>query len=157
MHYRRAALALVLALCAFAPGHAAGQQPVRPRGRRAGALGPNVPNPFNAATSIPFTVGDSACARGSERHVVSLRVYNVLTQLVAIPTMQGAVADSGDVVIPVPVGKPMTNLVLPCGRYAAWWTGRVLHGGREAAPGVYVVQLIVDGEALPVRKMMRKR
>ena len=156
MHSRWAALALVLALCAFAPEYAAGQLPQPPRGRRAGALGPNSPNPFNPATTIPFRVGDSTCARGSEHHVVSLRIYNVLTQLVAVPTILGAVPDSTGPAIQVPIGKPVTNLILPCGSYAALWTARTQHS-RPATPGVYVVQLVVNAEVVAVRKMMLSR
>lgn len=157
MHHRWAALALVLALCAFTAEHAAGQLPQPLRGRKAGALGPNSPNPFNPATTITFRVGDSTCARGSDHHVVSLRIYNVLTQLVAVPTILGAVPDSTGATIPVPIGKPVTNLVLPCGAYAALWTGRILPANRPANPGVYVVQLVVNGEAVAVRKMMLSR
>lgn len=162
MHHRWAALALVLALCAIAPEHAAGQLPVQPRGRKLGALGPNFPNPFNPETTIPFRVGTPDCPAGSERHVVSLRIYNVLTQLVAVPTLQAVISDSARAAattppaapVAAPATPPVTNLTLVCGEYLARWNGRHLHGNREAAAGVYVVQLIVDGHALPVRKMM---
>ena len=46
----------------------------------------NYPNPFFPATTIPFTINSEVCARGHQP-VVSLKVYNVLVQVVAIPTL----------------------------------------------------------------------
>ncbi len=34
------------------------------------------------------------------------------------------------------------------GDYTAYWDGMILNTGREAASGVYVYQLIVDGQTL---------
>lgn len=153
MRHRWAALALVLALGALAPKHASGQQE-QSRGRKAGELGQNYPNPFERRTTIPFRVGPSDCASDSGQHVVSLRIYNVLTQLVAIPSLQGAAAPRDSASVAALVGRPVANMTLPCGQYAAVWTGRYLAGDREAAAGIYVAQLVVDGRALAVRKMM---
>jgi hypothetical protein len=47
----------------------------------------NYPNPFNPATTIPFVLDGQLFANG-HRPKVSLRVYNVLAQLVAIPILQ---------------------------------------------------------------------
>jgi len=141
MYHRWAALALVLALWSLSPKSAAGQsasQPEQqPRGRKAGTLGQNYPNPFNPETFIPFSL---ICGEGggSER-VVSLRVYNVLAQLVAIPRVQGS-------------DLPLSNVKLACGPYVAWWDGKVLNTGREAASGVYIYKLEVDGQPY-ARKM----
>jgi hypothetical protein len=135
MYHRWAALALVLALCAIPAKSAAGQS--QPRGRKAGVLGQNYPNPFNPETFIPFTVDD--CDGTLGQHVVSLRVYNVLAQLVATPVLQGP-------------GQPLTNLTLGCGQYVAYWDGKVLNTGREAASGVYLYELVVDGQRT-ARKM----
>lgn len=154
MHHRRAALALVLALCALASNHAAGQQSQQPRGRKVGALGQNDPNPFNAGTTIPFRVGSGDCADGSARHVVSLRIYNVLTQLVAVPTLLPSASPPAGAAPAASVGRPVADMALPCGNYAARWTGRYLSADRPAAPGVYVVQLVVDGRVQAVRKVM---
>jgi hypothetical protein len=98
-------------------------------------LGQNYPNPFNPETTIPFTLPAELFADG-ERPIVSLRVYNVLAQLVAIPILQGS-------------GEPLDNLPLDwngTGQYAAYWDGKVLNTDREAASGVYVYQLVVNGQ-----------
>ena len=98
MFHRWAALALVLALCAVMPGSAAGQASnTPPRGRKLGTLGQNYPNPFTPETFIPFTIDD--CNGPGGQHVVSLRVYNVLAQLVATPVLHGA-------------GKPIAGMIL---------------------------------------------
>src|SRR6266571_2042998 len=60
----------------------------------------NYPNPFNPATTIPFTLGGELFASG-HRPKVSLKVYNVLAQLVAVPILQGT-------------GEPLDNLELTC-------------------------------------------
>ena len=49
----------------------------------------NYPNPFNPETTIPFDVDELVFADGHEP-TVSLRIYNVLAQLVAIPILQGS-------------------------------------------------------------------
>lgn len=97
-------------------------------------LGRNYPNPFNPETTIPFTLDRSLWADG-RAPVVSLRIYNILAQLVAIPILQGS-------------GEPLDNVTLAwngTGEYSAYWDGRILGTSREAASGVYVYQLIVDG------------
>src|SRR5437764_8882538 len=55
------------------------------------AIGPqqNRSNPFNPATTIPFRVSGELFLKG-HRPVVSLRIFNVLAQLVAIPKLLGA-------------------------------------------------------------------
>src|SRR3712207_8103921 len=45
------------------------------------------PNPFFPATTIPFSISQEVCARGHQP-VVSLKVYNVLVQVVAIPVLR---------------------------------------------------------------------
>jgi hypothetical protein len=138
MYHRWAALALVLALCAISPKSAAGQESSSPpRGRKLGTLGQNYPNPFNPDTFIPFTIDD--CNGPGGQHVVSLRVYNVLAQLVATPVLHGA-------------GRPISNMRLSCGDYIGHWDGSVLKTGRFAAAGVYVYELVVDGQRMS-RKM----
>jgi hypothetical protein len=131
MHHRWAALALVLALGAAAPMPAAGQRAMPPRERRLGTLGQNYPDPSTPNTWIPFTVDD--CNGRNGQRVVSLRVYNVLAQLVATPVLHGA-------------GIPIAGVHLSCGSYLAHWDGRVAHGRRKADSGVYVYELVIDGQ-----------
>ncbi len=153
MRYRWAALALVLALCAITPKYAAGQNTSRGR-KAAGALGSNYPNPFNPTTTIRFSIGSTECVDGSEQHAVSLRIYNVLTQLVAIPTLQGSDSPWAGSALAASVGEPVKSLTLPCGSYTAFWNGHYMNTDREVASGIYVYQLIVDGQPLPVRRML---
>ncbi len=48
----------------------------------------NYPNPFNPATTIPFSLSGDLFVNG-HRPVASLKIYNVLAQLVAVPILQG--------------------------------------------------------------------
>ena len=103
----------------------------------------NYPNPFFPATTIPFTISSEVCARGHQP-VVSLKVYNVLVQVVAIPTL--AIGSS----------ERVDSLRLRCGQYRAFWDGTYLDGKRGATTGVYYYQLTVDGERF-TRKMIAQR
>ena len=146
MYHRWAALVLALALCAVPTKQAAGQDnSTQPRGRKqAGVLGQNYPNPFNPRTHIPFSV--IGCEGGITQRVVSVRVYNVLAQLVALPHLEGAIG----------LDRPIQNLTLPCGDYVALWEGTVLNTGREAASGVYLIELVVDGNRYPRKAFVAK-
>jgi hypothetical protein len=134
MYHRWAALVLVLALWCLAPESAAGQSgppEQQPRGRKSGTLGQNYPNPPNPETHIPFSL---ACGEGTGgEYVVSVRIYNVLAQLVAIPVIQGR-------------EEPLDHIKLPCGDYVGYWDGKVRQTGREASSGIYIYELVVDGE-----------
>lgn len=131
---------LSLGLLLWAPRAAMAQQDSS-QGARV-ELGPNSPNPFNPETTIPFQLGPDFFA-GGKQPVVSLRIYNVLAQLVAVPILQGS-------------GQPLDNLRVVwngTGQYSAYWDGTVLDTGRPAASGVYVYQLIVNGHPYPPKKM----
>jgi hypothetical protein len=145
MYHRWAALALVLALWCLAPESAAGQSDSpdqQPRGRKSGTLGQNYPNPFKPDTHIPFSV---ACGEepGGGDHVVSVRIYNVLAQFVAIPVVQGR-------------GEPLDDIKLPCGDYVGYWDGKVRRTRRDAAPGIYIYELVVDGERSAKKMLVAK-
>ena len=146
MKLRWAALMTVLTLSVGAPRHASGQGTAAEGDKSAvAALGQNYPNPFNPTTTIPFSVGDApSCSDQSRIHRVTLRIYNVLAQLVAIPILQGT---SGN------AGQPLENVQLSCGQYTAYWDGMYLRSSREVASGVYLYRLEVDGKML-VRKMI---
>ncbi|HTI05432.1 MAG TPA: hypothetical protein VL549_08955 [Gemmatimonadales bacterium] len=109
----------------------------------------NYPNPFNPATTIPFTLSGQLFASG-HRPKVSLKIYNVLAQLVAVPLLQGT-------------GQPMTDVELTCGtagsspcEFWAYWDGNILNTGQEAASGVYIYQLIVDGHRFTKKMIIMK-
>ncbi|MGH7590633.1 MAG: hypothetical protein ACREL2_04280 [Gemmatimonadales bacterium] len=92
----------------------------------------NSPNPFFPATLIPFSIAPSECANGHQP-LVSLKVYNVLVQLVAVPVLQSS------------NGQVLDNIRIPCGNHVALWDGRMIDGAAEPTPGIYYSQLTVDG------------
>lgn len=153
MRHGWAALALVLGLTALTPREVVAQQsgtpqqPAPPRAKAAGGLGQNYPNPFNPETRIPFTVGDyPTCAEPSRPHKVTLRIYNLLAQLVAVPVLQGGAGN-------VAGGAAIENLALTCSQYTAYWDGKDRRSGREVASGIYLYRLEIDGKAI-VKKMI---
>src|SRR3989442_5492007 len=104
-----------------AAGPAWGQQP-----RPTVELKQNYPNPFNPATTIPFSLNGDVFANG-HRPKVSLKVYNVLAQLVAVPILQGT-------------GEALDNLGLSCSSadgfaYTAYWDRHVPNTSQHAASG----------------------
>ncbi len=159
-----AAIAFVSAVCvAVLPGRAlaqTGQPGSIPNATKHQegallALGRNYPNPFSPATRIPFAVGDApACSNPGRRYQVSLKIYNLLAQLVAVPVMEegGGAAGAGD----SPLGRPVQSMSLPCGQYTAYWNGMDLGSTREVASGLYLYRLEVNGKAV-VRKMLIER
>jgi hypothetical protein len=108
----------------------------------------NYPNPFNPATTIPFTLNGELFANG-HRPKVSLKIYNVLAQLVATPILQGT-------------GEDLNDLELTCGTpsmgctFNAYWDGKVLKSDKEAASGVYIYQLVVDGKRFTKKMIVMK-
>ena len=95
---------------------------------------------------IPFTVGPASCTDRSHPHVVSIRIYNVLAQLVAVPLLRAD--QSAEAPPPGLVGRPLNKLLLPCGRYLAYWNGRQVMTGRPLPAGVYLYELIVDDQRI---------
>jgi hypothetical protein len=151
MFHRWAALVSVLALCAMSPKNAAGQtQSQKPRGHSAGRIGGNYPNPFNPDTFILFGVGDEGCSGGSEQHVVTMKILNVLAQPIVVPVLYGSTGTTAEV--PASMHVPLNSLTLGCGDYKAYWNGK-LAGGREASSGVYAVQLFVDKQLVTTFKI----
>ena len=141
---------VVLTLSAFMPGNLSAQGVSPQSGRAQGAgldLGQNFPNPFTSDTRIPFSVGGGAgCTDPSRLYRVSLRVFNVLAQPVAVPVLQGG---SGNVA----GGEALDKLMLTCGQYIAYWDGQDAKTQQEVASGVYLYRLEVDGKPL-VKKML---
>ena len=140
---------VVLSLSAFAPGTLSAQGTSTRTGRASGQgleLGQNYPNPFNLDTKIPFSIGDAngGCSDPSRLYRVTLRIYNVLAQPVAVPVLQAG-ASAGD--------DPVDRLFLTCGQYTAYWDGKDSKTQQEVASGVYLYRLEVDGKPL-VKKML---
>ena len=109
----------------------------------------NYPNPFNPATTIPFRLSEDLWS-GGRRPVVSLRIFNVLAQLVAIPSLQAS-------------GQPLDQVELDCRdpvdgvcSFSAYWDGHYINSSAEAASGVYVYQLIVNGQRITRRMIVMK-
>ena len=105
----------------------------------------NYPNPFNPETTLPFSVPEHVFADGHEP-MASLRIYNVLAQLVAIPILQGS-------------GEPLDNIQLfwnGTGEYSAYWDGKIMGTDVEAPSGVYVYQLTVDNQRFSERMTIIK-
>ena len=126
------------------PSQALGQETDPPGTRDSGfRLGQNYPNPFNPETRIPFELGESLFESGRPVRV-TLRIYNVLQQLVAVPTALNH---------PQGNGVPVEDLQYDSsGPKEAYWDGRDL-SGRQVASGIYYMQLIVDGQSV-VRRMI---
>src|SRR6266513_2440415 len=107
----------------------------------------NYPNPFNPATTIPFSLNGDLFANG-HRPKVSLKIYNVLAQLVATPILQGS-------------GENLDGIELTCSApstgcsFNAYWDGKTMNG-QEAASGVYIYQLIVDGRRFTKKMIVMK-
>jgi len=130
---------LLLALGLF-PGSLFGQRsPSRDRGFQ---LNQNYPNPFNPTTTISFELHQSLFD-ANKPVVVSIRIFNVLQQLVAVPKAMNH--PLGDVAV--------ENLQYDSpGVKEAFWDG-LDRNGRKVASGIYYYQLVVNGERT-VRKMV---
>ena len=142
------ALLVVLVLGAFMPSRSTAQGVSTQTGGGQGAglqLGQNYPNPVNQDTRIPFVVGDAqGCTDPGRQHRVSLRIYNLLAQQVAVPIMQGD------------ANEPLENVLLTCGQYLAYWDGKYSQTGEEVASGIYLFRLEVDGKPLVKKMIVRK-
>jgi hypothetical protein len=117
-------------------------RPAAPGARSGFQLEQNYPNPFNPETTIPFALGPELFSSGGSA-VVSLRIYNLLQQLVAVPVALGHSSGEGIPVQQIEYAQP--------GRYEAFWDGNDL-AGRQVASGIYFMQLTVNGMST-TRKM----
>ncbi|MBW8772765.1 MAG: hypothetical protein JF590_05685 [Gemmatimonadetes bacterium] len=136
--------ALLVLLLTFGVGPPLGAQQSQPPPQTPTAtLGEANPNPFFPATLIPFSIRPEECTDG-QLPLVSLKVYNVLVQVVAIPVLQ-----SGK-------GEVLNDIRISCGDHVALWDGRTLDGRIEPAPGVYYSQLTVDGVRYTRKMIVRK-
>lgn len=138
----------MLALLAVPASTTAAQGQQSSRDNRTGSeLRQNTPNPFNPETRIAFSVGGFPnCADPSRQYRVSLKIFNLLAQQVAVPVLQGGVS----------AGQPLQNVFLTCGEYTAYWDGKVSGTDREAASGVYAYRLEVNGSPITRKMTIRK-
>jgi len=150
MKTRWLALAVVLTL-ALMPRDGRAQSTGDSRAKQAGSLRQNYPNPFNPETRSDFWV-DEACVKGqSTQHKVSVKIYNILSQLVAVPVLQGSAGS-------VAGGQRLENVLLPgCATYTWFWNGNYDRTSQEAASGVYVVVLEVDGKRVDIKRMLNAK
>jgi hypothetical protein len=130
---------LVLALTLGAATAVRGQAPPAVRVE----LGEGVTDSTTGSTTIPFSILPEVCSKG-HMPLVSLKIYNVLVQVVAIPVLEGE----------TPVA--LTGNRLRCGEYHARWDGKQLDG-RPATTGVYYYQLTVDGERFTRKLIVQRR
>jgi hypothetical protein len=150
MRFRWSALAVVLTLILMprvgsAQSGTAGATPAQKT--PVATLEQNYPNPFNPETRIPFSIGGyPTCTDPSHQYKVTMHILNVLTQLVAVPVIQGGAGN-------VAGGQALESVLLPCGQYVAYWNGNNRNTSKEAASGVYLYYLEVDGQKL-VNKMI---
>lgn len=114
------------------------------RGANGFQLGQNYPNPFNPETTIPFVLGEELFVDGRPV-VVSIRIFNVLAQLIAHPVALGHPTGDGVPVDQLDYGQP--------GRFEAFWDGTD-QMGRQVASGVYLMQISVNGLRPLTRKII---
>ena len=147
------ALFVVLVLGAFMPSRSAaqGSSPQTGGGQGAGLrLDQNYPNPVTQDTRIQFVIGDAqGCTDSGRQHRVSLRIYNLLAQQVAVPVLQGGFGNAAG-------GEPLESLQLTCGVYLAYWDGKYSQTGNDVASGIYLFRLEVDGKVLVKKMIVRK-
>lgn len=140
----RRAFGVSLAVFALAAGRSLVAQQRPPVGAPpAGfSLEQNYPNPFNPETRIPFVLSEELFVDGRQS-VVTIRIFNILQQVVAVPTaLRHHLGE----------GVPVANLEYPTpGRHEAFWDGTD-HDGRQVASGIYLMQITVNGVS-QTRKM----
>ena len=144
---RSVLLILFLLAGSLSPPGAAGQD-MRTRSsverEQAFYLEQNYPNPVNPETWIPFYLADGLFEAGDSVQV-SIRIYNILGQVVAIPEAVDHPSDRREPVIELPYRAP--------GRKVAYWNGKD-SAGRSVPSGVYYCQLVVDGGRPTIRKII---
>lgn len=141
----RRALCVMAILCSGGFASLTAQEPPPPTGepRLGFKLEQNYPNPFKSETRIPFELDDALFEEGKPV-MVSIRIYNILSQFVAAPVALGYRGGEG---------LPLLQLEYTSGgRYEAHWDGRDRHG-KQVASGVYFVQMRVGERGPAVRRM----
>lgn len=104
----------------------------------------NSPNPVNPDTWIPFTL-DDGIFENHDSVVVTLRIVNILSKVVAIPEVRETGTARRIRLINAVFRTP--------GRRLAYWDGKD-SAGRRVPSGVYYCQLEVSGEEPQIKKMI---
>lgn len=140
---RRTVSVLFALLCLSGAADMLSGQDPGSAGRESGfSLEQNYPNPFNPETTIPFALGDELFVDGRPA-VVSVRIFNLLQQLIAHPVALGH---------PSGAGVEVRQLeYYQAGTYEAFWDGTD-QSGRQVASGIYFMQLTVNAQSV-TRKM----
>jgi hypothetical protein len=142
---RRIVCAAALLICLFAGTEAASAQDSSPPSRPGVGfeLQGNYPNPFNPETTIRFSLGEQLFQSG-QPVVVTVRIFNVLSQLVAHP-----------VALEHPAGNVEVRSLeyTQPGGHEAFWDGTD-QSGRQVASGIYLLQLTVNGQSVGVQRMI---
>lgn len=142
---RRTIGVLSVLLCLFCGAEAvSAQQDARNSQANGFQLEQNYPNPFNPETTIPFNLSEDLFVDGRPVRV-SIRIYDILAQLVAHPVALGHPSGEGISVDDLEYYQP--------GRYEAFWDGTD-QMGRQVASGVYLLQLSVNGLKPLTRKIL---
>lgn len=142
---RSVLLILILAAGSLSPPGLRAQQSAEPPAEpsRPFSLEQNYPDPVGEETWIPFSLNEPLFASGAGA-VVSLRIYNVLRQLVAVPET-----------VNYPRGQrvPVTRVAFAePGRRLAYWDGKDV-AGRRVSSGVYYCELVVNDQP-QIRKLI---
>ena len=147
MRARSVLLILFLSAGSLSPPPLLGQgSPVTARSeeaRRGFFLEQNYPNPVNPETWMPFVLDPSLYVEGRIPQV-TIRIYNILNQPVAIPEAMDHPRGRGTRVINLEYEEP--------GRKVAYWDGKDV-AGRPVPSGVYYMQLVVGQEEPQTRKL----
>lgn len=106
-------------------------------------LDPVSPNPFERETRISFRLGERLF-EGEGEVRVTMRVFNILRQVVAVPVVLDERGRPGSALEDMGYERP--------GYYEAFWDGRDREG-RLSASGPYFVELRV-GDQAQVRKIL---
>jgi hypothetical protein len=144
---RRIAGAAAVLSCLLVGAEAASAQQAPPSGPGGGfELGLNYPNPFNPETTIPFTLSEELFATGTPV-VVTVRIFNLLSQLVAYPVALAHPAGANVEVRGLEYSSP--------GRHEAFWDGTD-QSGRPVASGIYLLMLTVNGQSSSRKMIVQK-
>lgn len=155
MKYRWVVLLLAVPLGALVPAVGFSQRDVTgsdvKRDRTSGSeLRQNSPNPFVRETRITFTVGDyPKCEDPGKTYRISLQIYNILSQVVGVPVLQGGSGSVAD-------GAALQNVTLTCGEYTAYWDAKHVKTKQEVAAGVYIYRMEVDKRPLTMKMIKGK-